>query len=139
MRPGLSHRPSLLLVLLGVAWGCAQAEDGPAPVAWDRVSCAECRMLVGDPRFAAQLRTAAGELRFFDDPGCLLLHLAHADVEARAVWLHHFSEDRWLRLEETGFVAHGPSPMGYGLGAAARGVEGALSPEAALQRLGSAP
>ena len=123
------------LALAG-AWlpGCAP-EDGPVAVPWDHAACAECRMLVGDPRFAAQLRTVEGERRYFDDPGCLLIHLAKETPETRGVWLHHAHEDRWLRFEETGFVPLGPSPMGYDLGAVALATQHALGPAAALQRL----
>src|SRR5690606_20502637 len=39
-----------------------QPPEGPVDVAWDHDVCAECRMHVGDPRFAAQLHTTDGEV-----------------------------------------------------------------------------
>ena len=134
-RRGVVGIAAALVLALGVAAGCAPDAGGPGPVAWDRVSCAECRMLVGDPRFAAQLRTAEGERRYFDDPGCLLLHLAGAAPAIDGAWVHHAHEDRWLALDETGFVALAPSPMGYGLGAVERGRTGAIDREGALARV----
>ncbi len=120
-------------LLLGMALlsGCAPAE-GPEPVALDRVACARCRMLVGELRFAAQLRLASGEVLHFDDPGCLLLH---RDGSEREAWLHHSSEERWLGLAEAAFREVRPTPMGYGLGAVAAGSAGALTPEQALDRV----
>lgn len=131
------------LVVAGVAvavlgWWLLRepVRSGPAPVPWNRVACARCGMLVGEPGFAAQIQGRNGELLHFDDPGCLLLHEAAPHPPRHAVWVHHHAEDRWLRLEEAGFVAApGPTPMGYGLAAVARATSpGALGPEAALRQ-----
>jgi copper chaperone NosL len=91
--------------------------EGPEPVAWDRVRCARCGMLVGQPGFAAQIHTHAGEVLNFDDPGCLLLHELESAGEARAVWFHHVREERWISGLTAGFVGADSTPMGYGLGA----------------------
>ena len=51
------RRASLLAVLalaLVAGAGCAPA-DGPQPIAYDREACSHCRMLISEPRFAAQL------------------------------------------------------------------------------------
>lgn len=117
-----------------VKWGNA-LPDGPEPIAWDRVACARCRMLVSEPAFAAQLQTRRGEVLPFDDPGCLLLHLEEEHPEVHAIYLHHRHEERWLPRERVAFVLSGPSPMGYDLGAVERGQAGALDWEAALERL----
>ncbi len=121
----------LLRLLAG--WASA-LPDGPQPVAWDRTVCARCRMLVSEPAFAAQLQTLEGEVLAFDDPGCLLLHLHEVRPAVHAVYLRHHQHDRWLSREEAAFVDHGPSPMGYDLGAVERERPGALSFERALER-----
>lgn len=121
----------------------AAPPSGPVEPAWDRVACARCHMLLSDPRFAAQLHTAGGEVRFFDDPGCLLLYRADApDPQARA-WFHDSKSERWLPDAEVGFVRVDETPMGHGLAAVARaetpnalGLEAAL---AALTRAGPLP
>jgi len=104
--------------------------------AWDRVACARCHMLVSDPAFAAQLHTPAGEVLFFDDPGCLLLQRAEApDPEARA-FFHDSRGARWLSEAEVGFVPVDETPMGHGLAAVARAdTPAALGLEAALTAL----
>lgn len=125
---------ALALAALAVV-ACGAPAEGPAPVAWNRQDCARCRMLVGEPRFAAQLHTADGAVLHFDDPGCLLLHRAESPgLEVRATWYHHVREDRWVRGEHAAFVPVGePTPMGYGLGAVEAGeVPQGLDAEAAL-------
>jgi copper chaperone NosL len=53
---------------------CAACAVGPArPVAIDTLNdqCASCRMVISDPRFAAQIAAPGEEPRFFDDLHCL--------------------------------------------------------------------
>jgi copper chaperone NosL len=134
-RVGFAGGVAAAAAALALAFQRAQAPpEGPAPVAWSRQPCARCRMLVGEPRFAAQLHTAAGEVLHFDDPGCLLLYQRDAKPDPRATWFHHAHGDRWIPGRDAVFVPLSPSPMGYGLGAVARGESpGALSPDAALR------
>ncbi len=126
-------RFAALSVALALA-GCSKA-SGPEPIAWDREACARCRMLVSEPAFAAQLRTATGEVRSYDDPGCLLLHLDETGVEAKELWFHHHREERWLAGAATGFVEVPASPMGFRLGAVDAGTPGALSLDEARRRV----
>jgi copper chaperone NosL len=116
--------------------------QGPEPVAWDRVACARCRMLVSDPRFAAQLQTSDGRTLFFDDPGCLLTYVHSERLERplpdaeqpaiHAVYFHHVDAERWLSRDEVAFAPVEHTPMGYGLGAREIGAAGTISWESAL-------
>jgi hypothetical protein len=147
--PGPTPRPSRrwigalagALALAGVALvvrGVVLAQrppEGPEPVAWDRVACARCRMLVSEPRFAAQAHTHGGAVLHFDDPGCALLWTHEHAADVHELWLRDAGSERWLRRGEAGFVATGPTPMGYGLGARPRSVANALLPEEALAQV----
>lgn len=108
-----------------------QLPRGPLPITWDREACAECRMHVGEPRFAAQLQTREGAVHNFDDPGCLLRYLSTRKHSVHAIYFHHLREDRWLPRADVGFVPAEATPMGYGLGAVEAPTPGALSFEAA--------
>jgi copper chaperone NosL len=123
MRASRLVLPLVALAVVGtVAVLVARAQrlpDGPEPIAWDHQACDHCRMLIGEPGFAAQLQTKAGRVFSFDDPGCLFLHLAEQPVEVHALWFHHGVEDRWLAGDATGFVRVAQSPMGFGLRAVA--------------------
>ncbi len=118
---------------LAVALRWAQAPpDGPLEPEWNRTPCAHCGMLVGEPAFAAQLHTPAGDVRYFDDPGCLLLFAAaHPADEARS-WFHHLREPRWIPAPQARFVSVSPTPMGYGLGAVGEDEAGAITRAEAL-------
>jgi copper chaperone NosL len=123
----------LAAALLGLA---ACAPEGPAEVAWDRVACAHCRMLVSDPRFAAQLQLEDGEVLFFDDPGCLLLARKSLGRAPRAAYFHESTGEGWLAEAETAFLRGATTPMGYGLGAVrADSSPGALRSDEALAAL----
>lgn len=119
-----------------VLWRVAVPPTGPVEPAWDRVACARCHMLLTDPAFAAQLHTAAGEVLFFDDPGCLLLHRAESGAAPAGVWFHDSAGDGWLAEAAVRFVPAPETPMGYGFAAVAAGSapEG-LDPAAALSAI----
>jgi copper chaperone NosL len=122
------------LTLAFLLWRAAAPPAGPVEPAWDRVACARCRMLVGEPAFAAQLHTPAGEVLFFDDPGCLLLH--RESPAAGAAWFHDSRGAGWLAEADARFVPAERTPMGHGL-AAVRAGEAAdgLDAQAALAAL----
>lgn len=123
----------------GIWWGLAPGE-GPAPVPWDRAACAFCRMHVGEPAHAAQMRLADGGVLFFDDPGCFIRHEANRRPEIRGAWFHALEGDGWIPRDRVAFVPVSPTPMDSGLGAVERGTPGALSYEEAVRRvLGDAP
>ena len=133
-----------IVALALVLWRAAAPPAGPVEPAWDRVACARCRMLVSDPAFAAQLHTRAGEVLFFDDPGCLLLYRAEPRAEAAAVWFHDAAGGGWLAEADVRFVPAPETPMGHGFAAvAAASATGGLDAAAALAairaREGDAP
>jgi copper chaperone NosL len=121
------------IALCLLAFAC-RTTDRPAPIVYDREPCAHCRMLISEPRFAAQLETAHGEIRSFDDPGCLLAELDAAS-NARRVWFHHVREDRWLDGADVAFEEVAETPMGYGLGAVDAHTPGAIPLESARTRV----
>jgi len=128
---------ALMVTGLGLAlWRMAAAPEGPVEPAWDRVACARCHMLVSNPAFAAQLHTRAGEVRFFDDPGCLLLFRAEASEAPAGVWFHDSAGEGWLAEADARFVPAVETPMGHGYAAvAAERSPGALDAAATLAAL----
>jgi copper chaperone NosL len=105
--------------------------DGPIDPTWSRTACARCGMLVGERAFAAQAHSASGEVRFFDDAGCLLLYGAEHPAE-KSAWFHHLREERWIPASLAGFVSAEATPMGYGFAAVDAGEPGAISRAEAL-------
>ncbi len=116
----------LVLALVVVAVGFMRFNqvslpEGAVPVVWDREVCGHCKMHVGDPRFAAQLQTAEGDVVNFDDPGCLFDYLASHRGAIHALYFRDHLGDAWLSESEVGFLPVEESPMGYGIGAVPRG------------------
>lgn len=109
--------------------------DDPVSIVWNREPCAHCRMLVGEPAFAAQLVTTAGDVHVFDDPGCLLHYLEDRKPDVHRIWFHDSTADRWLAPEEVGFVRDANTPMNYGLAAVPAKTPGAVALEDARRRL----
>ena len=81
------------LVLAACAIACGGGP--PPPVAIDPAhdACAECRMLISDVHFGAQIVAPGEEPRLFDDIGCLRAYLkGHASSrEATAFVVDHLS------------------------------------------------
>jgi hypothetical protein len=95
---------------------------------------------VGEPAFAAQLHTPAGEVLFFDDPGCLLLHRDAPGAAAGAAWFHDARGPAWLAEADARFVPAERTPMGHGFAAvAARAAPDGLDAAAALAALRARP
>ena len=131
------RRALAALAALALAVAACSRGDAPEPVAWNRQACDHCRMLVGDPAFAAQLRDGSGQVRFFDDPGCLLAFAAERGLGLDSAWFHHPTQERWIPGGAVGFAeSPRPTPMGYGLVAVEREASaGALDAAAALERV----
>jgi copper chaperone NosL len=124
-----------LALLTGAVLAACRPSDGPQPIAWDREPCAHCRMLISEPRFAAQLQAEDGSHASFDDPGCLLAHLESRDAPIPVLWFHHLREERWITGDRVAFERVEWSPMGYGLGALDARAAGALSFDEAKTRV----
>lgn len=99
--------------------------EGPVPIVWDREVCADCKMHIGDPRFAAQIQTTEGEVLDFDDPGCLFHYMQSHDLSVRALYFRNYAVDGWLSESQVGFLPAQGSPMGYGIRAVPKDTAGA--------------
>jgi len=137
--PGISALVLLALCTAGaLGWALMQATSspgGPVELMWDRESCANCKMLVGEPNFAVQLQTEDGRVFAFDDPGCLILFLEDDATPVRAIYFHHLHEGRWIGHDEVAFESVSPSPMGFGLGAIMTGDPDSIDLDEARRRV----
>lgn len=124
---------SLLLVLAFV--GCpgeARRADVPPDMSYGVDPCDRCVMIVSEERFAAAYVTPAGDVRRFDDLGCLTAFLVERPEEVAEVWVHDHESRAWVRGRQATFarIQGLITPMGTGIvatgdEAAARALAGA--------------
>ena len=129
---------AVIALVVSVLSGGRTVPDGPQPVVWNQQACAHCRMAVGEPAYAAQLITTAGDVLFFDDPGCLMTYVEQHHPAIHRIWFHDRAADRWLSAAAVGFVPGATTPMGFGLAATDRTTPGALSLDQARARVAGA-
>lgn len=110
------------LALLGcaaVGVGCAAGPPPPAALDPQHTSCAQCRMMVSDVHFAAQLVAPSEEPLFFDDLGCLRSYLARRPTLPRGAiaYVADHRTGHWVAAAEAVYskVDGLATPMNSGL------------------------
>jgi hypothetical protein len=99
--------------------GC-ENDARPVEAVWGKQACSHCRMVLSEPRFAAQLVTSKGERLFFDDVGCMIEHEQQTRSTPAHVWVHG-EQGTWVDAGRAKFVAGAKTPMDYGFAASASG------------------
>jgi copper chaperone NosL len=112
---------------MGVALlaGCRAPAEVLAPpeIRYGEDVCAECNMIISEPRFAAGLVAEVDgrtQTLAFDDIGDLLAYqVKHADLKVLRRYVHDYDTEAWLPAEQATYVKSGAiqSPMGHGLAA----------------------
>ena len=112
---------ALLALAASAALICSACENlaQPEEPIWNKQACAHCRMLLSEPRFAAQLTTADGRRLFFDDVGCLAAFLHDERPALGHAWVRNGA--RWSDAEHTRYGAVSSTPMGFGFAPSATG------------------
>ncbi|MDZ7632869.1 MAG: nitrous oxide reductase accessory protein NosL [Gemmatimonadaceae bacterium] len=112
------------------------ADTGPRPLVAGTDECAQCRMMITDPRFGAEVVTRTGKVQTFDAVECLASYVAAADsASLHSVWVNDYEHaGTWVAASQAVFVAGANigSPMGRSLLALAPGT----SPAVAVARYG---
>jgi len=130
------------LPLLSLA-GCSdEPETGPQKVRFDRDACERCRMVLSDPRFAAEIRWfppgKRSKVAKFDDIGCATLWLEKQDFKddpKTEIWVADHRNREWIDARKAWYVPLNSSPMEYGLGAQSDPAPDALDFEQAKARI----
>jgi len=110
----------LTVILLTGCWG--EPESGPVDIRYDREECAYCRMIISDPRFAAEIRKAKGEDTVkFGDIGDAIHWLNEASWKPTAeteFWVRDLNTGKkWLDARKVWYLPDQVTPMDYGYGA----------------------
>jgi copper chaperone NosL len=119
----------LALGAAAILVACGERPIEPVALALGREECAWCRMRIDDARFPAQLVTAPGRARFFDEPGCLLSWMADHPEATGTAFVTAVETTEWLPAERAHFAmgrmrtpmrfditAHASTPAANGAG-----------------------
>jgi len=133
---------NLLIVMLLVAGCSRQADTGPVEIRWDKETCSRCAMTVSDRHYSAQVRggpaNQSTKVYKFDDIGCAVIWLDKQAWKAdprTEIWVTDYRNGKWIDARQAHYVTGKVTPMGYGLGAQAERVEGALNFAAASEHI----
>jgi copper chaperone NosL len=129
-------RTVLLSVLAVLACALAGCDAQPKAIVYGRDECAECRMILADRHYGAELITPKGKILMFDDVNCLLTARARPGpaAESRVVLVDFNRPNVFLPAAEAWFLQHDRlrTPMASGLAVFATEAE----LETARQQLG---
>lgn len=123
---------ALLGLLLAGCWG--EPATGPVEIRYGRDTCDVCRMIISDPRFAAQVRGGPKHKPFkFDDLGELVLWLDEQkwkDEPKTEIWVMESKRGKeWLNAKTAYYVRERHTPMDYGFGAVKNAEKDAITYE----------
>lgn len=122
MLPKFCYLLTLFLLLAGCAQGQAMIE--PPTILYGEDRCAECGMIISDPRFASSLLYEISEGRYasllFDDIGDMLVYTAkHPEQKIVAWYVHDYANEEWLDATQAYFMTSPAiqTPMGHEIAA----------------------
>jgi copper chaperone NosL len=103
-------------MIFTVMSGCMrkQSDLKPPAIRYGEDPCAECRMIISEPKFAAVLYDGR-EWKKFDDIGCLETYQAKPSISGKA-WVHDYATEAWIEKDLAIILTSDEiqTPMGYG-------------------------
>jgi hypothetical protein len=79
-------------------------EGGPPRIDYGHARCAQCGMVIGDPRFASAVRDG-GAAFLYDDIGCMLEHRgSRLSSGAATGFVHDTTTLAWLAADDAWYV-----------------------------------
>ena len=124
-KPGILILLTIWLTLLGLA-ACAQGatEAAPPEIRYGEDVCAECNMIISEPRFAAGLAYELSPGRYqslaFDDIGEMLIYADKHPEQSIVQWyVHDYDGEEWLDATTAHYVFSNQlqTPMAHGVAA----------------------
>lgn len=107
----------ILLVLPALVIACQQGgTGGQAKIKYGHQLCSKCGNTIDEARFAAQYELPNGQVKVFDDPGCLFRAFSKERVAPSSVHFRDHGSDGWLPADKAWFAwtPQTRSPRGYG-------------------------
>jgi len=111
---------SLFLMILS---SCKNEVDfTPRKINYDRDVCYVCKMGLADPKYDVQAINEQGQVRWYDDLGCLAEDMRDHDFntwkgQTYKIWIGDAETGKWIDAEKASYRFGDRTPMGYGYGA----------------------
>jgi copper chaperone NosL len=113
-----------LLATVASACRSGAAEIAPPEIRYGEDVCADCNMIISDPRYASAYLYEVGDGRHaslaFDDIGDMVRHAAAHPEHAIAAWyVHDYTSEAWIDATTANYVysADLQTPMAWGMAA----------------------
>jgi len=105
---------TLALITVLFITGCSSK---PEKIAFGKDQCAECKMIIVDPKFGGEIVTKKGKIYKFDDTHCVAAFLEHRRVELsniRHTLFLDYNDGEFVKVKAAEFVVSSllRSPMG---------------------------
>ncbi|NPA42916.1 MAG: hypothetical protein GXO27_02680 [Chlorobi bacterium] len=113
----------ILTGVLMLAVACQRKVDfSPRQPNYDRDVCHVCKMGLTDLPYNVQAINQYGEVRWYDDLGCLAEDIRDGDFnqwkgEKYKIWIQDAETGEWIDAEKAWYRFGDETPMGYGYGA----------------------
>ncbi len=113
----------ITVLFLTVLSSCNSKVDfSPRQINYDRDVCHVCKMGLADPKYDVQAINERGEVRWYDDIGCLAEDLRDGDFDKwkgaqYKIWIGDAETGKWIDAETAWYRFGDRTPMGYGYGA----------------------
>lgn len=115
---------ALMLMLLLAACNNEPTWPQPADIRYGETICAECGMIISQPKYAASFAYAESEGRYkslaFDDIGDMIVYMRkHPELAPVGIWVHDYETEEWIEAQSATYVKSDAirSPMGSGVAA----------------------
>lgn len=95
-------------------------EIKPADIKYGQDVCAACSMIISEVRHSAQYILSSGDVKKFDDIGCMIDHITQTNNELDkipAIFVRDYLTNKWINAKETHFLQSSQitTPMGHGI------------------------
>jgi copper chaperone NosL len=110
----------LALVFGVLCVAACQKRDRPEDPVWGKQPCDHCKMILSEPRHAAQAIAPQGDRLFFDDLGCMLEHERARKTPPEHAWVRD-DQGAWIDARATRYAKGARTPMDYGFASSASG------------------
>ena len=96
---------------------------GPQQIYYGEDVCARCKMIISEEGFSSQFTLPGGEVRKFDDLGCMIHYVSHGEPgevernEIKSYYVRDYSSGEWIDGASAYYVGSKniTTPMGYGI------------------------